>query len=224
MDHPVFRHPWWVVVWFIDGLRNHLIAGWRTTSCKWRAHDSSDKNHNHNSIESFSISPCRRISKGESIWRATHSLEQILQPILELRPGCLRHRLVIHAGYARPHTARKSQELCKQNPLRTAAHPPCSPDREASLSPFTSQLLNGGTWAICIQLLHLTFSQFLGQPSTCHLKRFLVRLNNWTDYNIRQSYISFVLLVHRHSARSTSRAFQSSACLDNLYFVLSVFY
>jgi hypothetical protein len=52
----------------------------------------------------------------------------ILTELLPLRPQVDGRRLVIHAGNARPRTARKYRNFCEENRLRLAVYPPYSYD------------------------------------------------------------------------------------------------
>jgi transposase len=52
----------------------------------------------------------------------------ILTEFLPVRPHVDGRRLVIHAGNARAHTARKYQAFCEENRLRLAVRPAYSPD------------------------------------------------------------------------------------------------
>jgi hypothetical protein len=55
----------------------------------------------------------------------------ILVPLLEwpkTQVGGSDRKLIIHAHNARPHTSRVTLEFVKQNPMKRAPHPPCSPD------------------------------------------------------------------------------------------------
>jgi hypothetical protein len=59
---------------------------------------------------------------------ATHHIEHILQPILELHRESLRRHLFIHAGNTTRYPGRKSQEFREQNSLRITEHLRYSPD------------------------------------------------------------------------------------------------
>jgi transposase len=61
-------------------------------------------------------------------FNASYYIDMILQPLSESRatePGA---GLIIHADNARPHTAQKTFEFCRENRLEMAPHPLYSPD------------------------------------------------------------------------------------------------
>jgi histone-lysine N-methyltransferase SETMAR len=62
------------------------------------------------------------------LFNAEYYRDNILAPLLRLRPDPENRYLVIHADNARPHTAKKCQNFWLQNRLRLAQHPPYSPD------------------------------------------------------------------------------------------------
>jgi hypothetical protein len=99
----IFCYPWWVVILFINRLRSHLIAGWRTIRWKGKTHDSWQTNDGHNCIDSprfyiVEIFPKRK----RKPFNAAHYIENIMQSNLKLRPESVQHRLVIHADNTRP--------------------------------------------------------------------------------------------------------------------------
>jgi histone-lysine N-methyltransferase SETMAR len=54
--------------------------------------------------------------------------DNILAALLQLQPEDDGRKLVVHADYARTHTAQKCRTFCEENGLRLASHPPYSPD------------------------------------------------------------------------------------------------
>jgi hypothetical protein len=153
----IFRHFWWIIVLFIDRLRNYLVIGWWTTSWNGKTHDSSQTNDGHNRIDSPRFRVVKILPK-EKLFNATNYLEYILQPILELRPESVRRHLIIHADNARPHAARQSQEFREQNSLRIAFHPPYS--HTLALSYFSIR--------VCETLSKEIFLSFSKSTSWCN--------------------------------------------------------
>jgi hypothetical protein len=100
-------------------------------SVKGKIHDSSQKNDNHNCMDSPRFYVIKILPKGKP-FNATHYIKHILQLILELRPKYVRHRFIIRADNARPHMISQSQEFYEQNSLRIALYPPYSPDSALS--------------------------------------------------------------------------------------------
>jgi transposase len=67
-------------------------------------------------------------SIGISLDRGTSYRDNILAALTQLQPEDDGRKLVVHADYARAHTAQKCRTFCKENGLRLALHPPYSPD------------------------------------------------------------------------------------------------
>jgi hypothetical protein len=67
------------------------------------------------------------LPKGQK-WTSQYYIDHILPEICALRDARDRRKLVIHANNARPHVARRVKQYLEDNNLKSAPHPPYSPD------------------------------------------------------------------------------------------------
>jgi hypothetical protein len=67
------------------------------------------------------------LPKGQK-WTSQCYIDHILPEIWTLRDARDGRKLVVHADNARPHVAKKVKQYLEDNNLKSAAHPPYSPD------------------------------------------------------------------------------------------------
>jgi hypothetical protein len=67
------------------------------------------------------------LPKGQK-WTSQYSIDYIIPEICALRNARDRRKLVLHADNARPHVARRVKQDLEDNNLKSAPHPPYSPD------------------------------------------------------------------------------------------------
>jgi hypothetical protein len=139
---------------------------------KGKIHDSSQKNDNHNPMDSPRFYVIKILPKGKP-FNATNYIKHILQLILELRPEYIRYRFVIRADNVRPHMIRQSQEFYEQNSLRIALHPSYSHDLALSyffLFRYVNHCLKGHSYPskqAFLVAIHIIFRNHF----ECHVQR-----------------------------------------------------
>jgi histone-lysine N-methyltransferase SETMAR len=67
------------------------------------------------------------LSKGQK-WTNQYYIDHILPKICALRDARDRRKFVVHADNARPHVAKRVKQYLEDNNLKSALHPPYSPD------------------------------------------------------------------------------------------------
>jgi histone-lysine N-methyltransferase SETMAR len=67
------------------------------------------------------------LSKGQK-WTSQYYIDHILPEIYTLRDARDRRKSVVHAYSARPHVAKRVKQYLEDNNLKSAPHPPYSPD------------------------------------------------------------------------------------------------
>jgi hypothetical protein len=67
------------------------------------------------------------LPKGQK-WTSQYYIDHILPEICALRDARDRRKLVVHANNARPHVAKRFKQYLEDNNLKSAPHPPYSPD------------------------------------------------------------------------------------------------
>ena len=118
-------------------------------------------------------------------WTSQYYIENILPEICALRVAGDRRRLVVHADNARPHVSRKVKEYLEGQSLRTAPHPPYSPDLAPSdffLFGDVKRMLQGSEFQATEELLEAvvailnaipaetligTFHEWMNRLQTC---------------------------------------------------------
>jgi hypothetical protein len=89
-------------------------------------------------------------------WTIQYYIENLLPEICAFRVAGDRRRLVVHADNARPHVSRKVKEYLEGQSLRTAPHPPYSPDLAPSdffLFGYVKRMLQGSEFQATEELL-----------------------------------------------------------------------
>jgi hypothetical protein len=67
------------------------------------------------------------LPKGQE-WTSQYYIDHILPKICALRDATDRRKLVVHTDDARPHVAKRIKQYLEDNGLKSAPHPPYSPD------------------------------------------------------------------------------------------------
>jgi hypothetical protein len=67
------------------------------------------------------------LPKGQK-WTTQYQIDHIIPEICTLRDARDRRKLVVHADNARPHIAKRVKQYLEDNNLKSAPHPPYSPD------------------------------------------------------------------------------------------------
>jgi hypothetical protein len=100
------------------------------SSRKRTTHNSIEKIHAHNRLESARVPLIKVLEKGRK-FNAGYYIVEISEPLSQWRSiGAVgkEPKLLAHADNARPHTAKLPTQYFNQNRMKSVPHPPYSPD------------------------------------------------------------------------------------------------
>jgi hypothetical protein len=110
------------------------------------------------------------LPKGQK-WTSQYYIDHILPEICALRDVRDRRKSVVHADNARPHVVKRIKQYIEDNNLKSAPHPPYSPDCSNWTEFHTAEELLDGVVQILadipLETLMATFHEWLQRLQAC---------------------------------------------------------